>query len=258
MLNKSFGFIGGGRVVRIILNAMKNKEKMPADIYVSDSNVEVLNKLKNEFPQINISKENTRPAMCDYVFVSLHPPVMVQVLEEIKQVLNSNSVLISLAPKFTIAKISSILNGFNKIVRMIPNAPTYVNKGYNPVSYSNSIGTEVKKELENLFSLWGEFPEVEEKNLEAYAIITAMGPTYFWFQIKKLHELGLSFGLSEQELESGISSMMKGAVECFYKSGISCDSVIDLIPVKPMSEFEKSISDNYENTLTALFNKLKS
>ncbi len=257
MLNKSFGFIGGGRVVKILLNAMQNKGKMPAHIFVSDSNEEVLNKLKNEFPKINISKENTKPAKSDYVFISLHPPVMSQVLEEIKQVLNSNTVLISLAPKFTIAKISSILNGFNKIVRMIPNAPTYINKGYNPVSYSSSISSEEKKELGNLFSLWGEYPEVEEKNLEAYAIITAMGPTYFWFQIKKLHELGLSFGLSEQELESGISSMMKGAVECFYKSGISRDNVIDLIPVKPMSEFEKSISDNYEDTLTALFSKLK-
>jgi pyrroline-5-carboxylate reductase len=257
MLNKSIGFIGGGRVVRIILHAMKSKGKMPDDIYVSDSNEEVLNRLKNEFSQINISKENTKPAVCDYVFISLHPPVMTQVLEEIKQVLNPNSVLVSLAPKFTIAKISSHLNGFNKIVRMIPNAPTFINKGYNPVSYSNNISSEEKKELGDLFGLLGEYPEVNEKNLEAYAIITAMGPTYFWFQIKKLHELGLSFDLTEEDLASGISSMMKGAVECFYKSGISCDDVIDLIPVKPLAEFEKSISDNYENTLSALFNKLK-
>lgn len=257
MLNKSIGFIGGGRIVKIILNAMKNKNNMPTNIYVSDSNNEVLSKLKKEFPQITISKENSKPAMCDYVFISLHPPVIVQILEEIKETLNPNSILISLAPKFTITKIRSLLNGFNKIVRMIPNAPTFINKGFNPVSYSNSISAEEKKELEDLFGLWGVYPEVEEQNLEAYAIITAMGPTYFWFQLKKLHELGLSFGLHEEDLVDGVSSTIKGAVECFYNSQISRDEVMDLIPVKPLSEFEKSISDNYEQTLTALFNKLK-
>ena len=257
MTNKTFGFIGGGRVVRILLKAMSNKDMMPGTVIVSDTNDEVLNKLKNEFPGIRITKNNAEPAKCEYVFLSLHPPVIAQMLEEIKSHINPDAILISLAPKFTMEKISAVLNGFDRIARMIPNAPTYINKGYNPVAYSNGITVNEKNELNRLFDLWGGHPEVDEYDLEAYAIITAMGPTYLWFQIHRLHNLGLSFGLQEEELRKGIPAMVKGAIDTMYSSGLCCDDVIDLVPVKPMAVFEKTISDNYDETLTALFNKLK-
>jgi pyrroline-5-carboxylate reductase len=38
-----------------------------------------------------------------------------------------------------------------------------------------------------------------------------MGPTYFWYQLYELLELGRDFGLSDQELKSGLTAMMAGA-----------------------------------------------
>lgn len=257
MENKSFGFIGGGRVVRILLKALVNKGKVPNNVIVSDTNEEVLNKLQKEFPFVKTTIDNTESASCDYVFISLHPPVMIKALEEIKISIKPDAIVISLAPKLTIEKICALLNGFNKIVRMIPNAPTYINEGYNPVSYSKDISAKDKEELKELFELWGEAPEVEEYNLEGYAITTAMGPTYLWFQLSKLHELGKSFGLTEEELEKGIPAMVKGAIDTLYSSGLRSEDVIDLVPVKPLAEFEKTICENYNNSLTVLFNKLK-
>jgi pyrroline-5-carboxylate reductase len=257
MLNKSIGFIGGGRVVKIILNALNRKNSLPEEIIVSDVNEDALNNLKKDFPTIRITTINSEPASCDYVFVSLHPPVMAQVLEELKTSFNKEAILISLAPKLSIEKISSLLGGFNKIVRMIPNAPSFINKGYNPVCYSSSLTENDKEELEKLFSQLGEYPEVDEYNLEGYAIVTAMGPTYLWFQLRKLFELGRTFGLSEEELKVGITSMVNGAVETYFNTELSGDDVIDLVPVKPLKEFEDSINGYYEDSLTTLFKKLK-
>jgi pyrroline-5-carboxylate reductase len=78
---------------------------------------------------------------------------------------------------------------------MIPNAPSLIHKGYNPVVYSDLISTDEKTSLRELFGTWGEAPEVAEAKLEAYAILTAMGPTYFWFQWLKLQELGATSSL---------------------------------------------------------------
>ena len=44
-----------------------------------------------------------------------------------------------------------------------------------------------------------------EDKLEAYAILTAMGPTYFWFQWQELLQIGLSFGLDALEIETGLA-----------------------------------------------------
>jgi hypothetical protein len=56
---------------------------------------------------------------------------------------------------------------------------------------------------------------------------------------------------------TGITAMVKGAVDTLSNSGLSSKEVIDLVPVKPMAEFENSISENYNTALNAIFNKLK-
>ena len=83
--------------------------------------------------------------------------------------------------------------GTQRLVRMIPTAASYVNRGYNPVWMSAHINKTEKEQLLNFFKIFGSSPEVDEKKLEAYAILVAMGPTYLWSQIHELYELGLMY-----------------------------------------------------------------
>jgi len=256
-MNKSFGFIGGGRAARIILKAIGNKANLPENIIVSDLNDNTLDTIKKEFPSVKTTSQNREAAGCDYVFISLHPPVIAQVLEDIKTEISPGTVIISLAPKITIAKISSALNGHKNIVRMIPNAPAYVNDGFNPVTFGPEFQQDEKPQLTELFSKWGKAPETDEVKLEAYAVMTAMGPTYLWYQLRKLQELGLKFGLQENELQDGIQAMASGAVNVYFNAGLPPEEVIDLVPVKPMAEFEEPVKEFYDNALTAMYGKLK-
>ncbi len=252
MKNKTIGFIGGGRVTRIFLKALSNFNNLPESILVSDPSDEILARLKTEFPQISITNKNIEAAGQDYVFISLHPPVMADTLTEIKAGLKSDSIIISLAPKFSISKINSLLNGNGKVVRMIPNAPTIINNGYNPVAFSDSISFAERNELINFFSALGECPEVEEKKIEAYAILCAMGPTYFWFQLNELKNLSISFGLTEEDAREGIQKMMSGALDTMFNSGLTFEEVVDLVPVKPLADVENEIKEMYKQRLTAV------
>ena len=46
MKEKSIGFIGGGRVARIILGGLKKAGRMPVQIVASDTNLDLLYKAK--------------------------------------------------------------------------------------------------------------------------------------------------------------------------------------------------------------------
>jgi pyrroline-5-carboxylate reductase len=258
MSYKSMGFIGGGRITRIFLEALNRKKMLPATVVVSDTSMEVLQKLKARFPKVAISQgDNGKPAAQEIVFLALHPPAIGGSLGEIKASLKPGAVLVSLAPKFTVKALSEGLGGFNRIVRMIPNAPSVVNEGYNPVAFGPGITTKEKEDLSRLFKKLGDCPEVDEEKLEAYAIITAMGPTYLWFQLYELLELGKSFGLTDKQAWKGIKKMLKGALETIDESGLSPDEVMDLIPVKPLGEDEAAIRNAYRTKLTGLYQKLK-
>ena len=77
MVAKSIGFVGGGRVTRIMIGGWATSEKLPAEIVVSDSDEQVLNRLKEAHPQIDIVLNgNERAAAQGIVFLALHPPAI--------------------------------------------------------------------------------------------------------------------------------------------------------------------------------------
>jgi pyrroline-5-carboxylate reductase len=256
MKTKSLGFIGSGRVTRILLQAFKNKNAHFSLIVVSDPNKEVTANLKKAYPEIQI-KNASVAASQDIVFISLHPPVVMDTLELIKGSINSKTIVISLAPKITIAKISSKLNQSKDIARLIPNANSYINEGYNPVYFPPEFAAKEKQQILNLLSLLGNTFEVPEEKLESYAIMSAMLPTYFWFQWKELAEIGQKIGLTEKESNDSINDTLIASLNLMFKSGLTPLEVMDLIPVKPIGEHEVQITEIYSSKLLALFEKIK-
>jgi pyrroline-5-carboxylate reductase len=258
MENKSLGFIGAGRVTKIILQAFKNRNVSFKRICVIDTNNDVLIKLGKNFPGVTITSDDLRKVIQnDIIFIALHPPIITDILEKIKPFLNQKTVLVSLAPKITIEKISLKLDGFKNIARLIPNAPSVINEGYNPVCFSGGLSSGDKKLLMKIFNVLGKCIVVEEHKLEAYAIVTAMSPTYFWFQFSELSEIGKKIGLNEEECRTAISETIKSSVNTLFSSGMPAEEVIDLIPVKPISEHESEIKAIYNSKLIQLFEKIK-
>ena len=258
MLEKSFGFIGGGRVTRIILGGLVKKGLVPKDVFVSDPNEEVLNNLLKDFPFVKAEvNQNKKAAQADVVFLSLHPPVIASTIEEIKAELKSDAILFSLAPKITIAKFSELLNGFSKIVRVIPNSPSIIDEGFNPVAFSKEINDSEKEMILSFLKIFGDCPEVDEKKLEAYAVITAMGPTYFAFQINQLKNLAGEFGLTKEESGLGITKMLNGCLNILFNSELTPQQAMDLIPVKPIGDDEETIKNIFNTKLNAIYQKIR-
>ena len=255
--SNTFGFIGGGRVTYFLLNALQQKNMLPKKIIVADPSEEVRNKIERIAPKkITAVIENKNAAEMDVVFLAVHPPLIKEVVPEIKDKLKAETIFISLAPVVSIEKLSNLLGGFNRIIRMIPNAPSIIHQGYNPVAFGEGINNEEKLALFEVFKVWGEAPEVKERMLEAYAIITAMGPTYFWPQWVKLQQLGKTFGMSDNELKTAMPVMLKSAVDLLYGAELSTKEVMDLIPVYPLKDDEKTIQEIFEHKLNGLYKKL--
>ncbi len=259
MTDKTIGFIGGGRVARILLGGWQRAGQLPAHIVVSDTNAEVLLKLQAQFPTITVTPgDNLQPAAQELVFLGLHPPAVGSLLGQLQPALKPGALFISLAPKLSLARLAEGLGGFGRLARVIPNAPSIVNAGYNPVAFAPALTAADRAELLALLGGLGQCPEVAEEKLEAYALLTAMGPTYLWFQLYELQHIAESFGLTPQEVAVGLSEMATAAVKTLYAPGLAPADVMDLVPVKPLAEDEAAIKSFYHARLEALYKKLKS
>lgn len=257
MKQKSMGFIGGGRVVRVLLGGLQRAGAFPGDCVVADAKPEVLEALAQRFPGIRaVGADVAEPARQDLVFGALHPPVLGELLPAIGRNLRPDAIFVSLAPKLRLDRLAGGLGGFDRIARLIPNAPSIVQAGFNPISFSAALSSSEKAELFAQLGVLGECPEVPDEDLEAYAILTAMGPTYFWFQFEELVKLGRSFGLAPEAARPALSRMLHGAVDAFFASDLSATEVMDLIPVKPLEASESTVQEAFRSALTGLHGKL--
>jgi pyrroline-5-carboxylate reductase len=251
------GFVVGGRIVRIMLAGWRRAGRPLPRVVVSDTDATVLERLRAEFPFITATGDNRDAAKLATVFLALHPPAVAGALAEIKDSLPADAVLVSLAPKWTAGKIGEALGGFSRLARVIPNAPSIVNKGYNPVCFSMSLAASDRARVLALFAPLGACPEVPEEMLEAYAIVAAMGPTYLWYQLYQLVDLGCQFGLDRESAAAAVSAMLDGTRATMADAGLTPEGVMDLIPVKPLAPIESTVREAYGQTLTELYKKLK-
>jgi pyrroline-5-carboxylate reductase len=256
MKNRSIGFIGGGRVTKIMLHAFANKHMEFESITVCDTNAEVLEELKNEFPAIEVCNDPRKSAYREIVFIALHPPAIIETMKQATNSIGKNTIVISLAPKISIDKLSAVLNSDN-IIRMIPNATSFINKGYNPVCFAPEFPEHEKSDILRILRKMGYTFETDEEKLESYAIISAMLPTYFWFQWDEMEKIGVKMGLDSKETKDAIRETLLAATQLFYNPDLTHEEVMDLIPVKPVAEFEQSIRDCFNSKLLPLFEKIK-
>ena len=256
MKDRTVGFVGGGRITAIFLEALDGNGLDLARVTVSDTTPEVLAKRKERFAGITATADNNAAASCERVFLALHPPALKAALPELAGTLRPDAVVVSLAPVLTFEKLSALLGDFDRLARVIPNAPSVVGAGFNPVAFGAGLPVEPRAEIEALLDGLGAHPVVPEETLEAYAILAAMGPTYFWFQWQALRDLAGSFGLGAAEADTALRAMLEGATQTFFDPGRTYDEVADLVPVKPLAEAESQIRQTYDEKLGGLYRKL--
>lgn len=255
-MEKKIGFIGGGRVTMIMLQAFCNRNISFGNVVVSDPSSEALVKLRACYPLFRDADAATAASQ-DIVFIALHPPVIMDALESVKDKIQPDAIVISLAPKINLQKLEMKLGHARKLGRMIPNATSYINEGYNPVCFNGNFPSEDKRGLMELLGTLGKTFEVSEPKLESYAIMSAMLPTYFWFQWQELVKIGQKIGLSEDESRNSINETMHASLDLMFKSGLKPEEVMDLIPVKPIGENESEIKEIYNTRLIGLFEKIR-
>lgn len=255
-IGQTIGFLGGGRVTSILLSGLRRRSASFGPIVVAEPDPAARERLMTRFPDILVGEDVLTAARQEVVFVALHPPVLRKVLPAVAASVGPRSVVVSLAPVVRLEEVTRLLGGHERVARMIPNAPSMIGEGWNPLAFGAGVPAQDRDAMHGLFAWLGCAPEVPEERLEAYAILTAMGPTYFWFQMQEVLALAQSFGLGEEEARAGLAATMHGATRLLLESELPAEEVEDTIPVRPLAEEADAIREAYRRRLVPLHAKL--
>lgn len=130
---------------------------------------------------------------------SPHFPLTTQiVLREIKDVVTSDKLIVSIAAGVTISTIQSLLGSGVRVVRVMPNTPCLV--GETAAAYA--LGANATKAdgdvVNSLLSACGVAVPVKESMLDAVTGLSGSGPAYVYIMIEAMADGGVRMGLPRQ------------------------------------------------------------
>lgn len=255
-MRKSLGFIGGGKITKIMLKGFDNSKLKFKRVIVTDSNPIVFERLKNDFPFIH-SDSAAAAARQDIVFLTLEQNMLMDTLGLINNDFRDNAIVISTVPNINFAKLALRLPNVNKIARILPVSATYINEAFTPVSFSPGFPVTEKDDVLKLLGNLGKAIEVAEDKLTPYSSMAAVIPAYFWYQWKELINMGRELGLTENETVDFISESALSSLHLNHRSGLSDEQVIDLMPVNPLEDNEGEVREGYRKRLIDLYRKAR-
>jgi len=255
-MRKSLGFIGGGRITKLLLQGFNNRKVKFKRIVVTDVNNIALERLRNDFPFIKADSASVAASQ-DIVFLSMEQNMIMDTLGLLRNDFRNDPIIISLVPNINFAKLTLRLQSAEKLVRVLPGSATYINEGYTPVAFAPGFPEADKDDVLDLFGYMGKAIEVPEEKLETYSLMSAILPAYFWYQWKELINMGQEIGLTEQETLDYINESVMSSLHMNYRSGLSQEQIVDLMPVSPIEENEAEVREMHRNRLIALYRRMR-
>ncbi|HYM13699.1 MAG TPA: pyrroline-5-carboxylate reductase [Bryobacterales bacterium] len=189
------GNIGAALIGGILKTGVADREHLIATVRTAERAEELAAKYS-----ITVTAGGNRQAAeaADLIILAVKPSTQPHVLEEIRDVLREDQILISLAAAVPIALIEQLIGKRMPIFRAMPNIPVVVEEGATAVA-SNAAGTAAHRQLvENIFRAVGVVAFVEEDMMHAVTALSGSGPAYVYMVIEALTAGGLKMGLSRE------------------------------------------------------------
>lgn len=214
-----FGFIGVGNMGSAVLKACYKtfgKEEIVYYDSLEEKRSNISNLLKIEAEDSNTSVINKSK----YIILAIKPQYITSVLEEIKELVTANHVIISLAVGVSIESIKSILGHSTKVVRTMPNTPALISKGTTGVSFSSDVFKEDEKDIIDRFlSSFGEYEVFDEKLMNAVTCACGSSPAYVYMFIEALADSVVSYGIPRDKAYSMVANTVLGSAAMVLESG---------------------------------------
>ncbi len=192
---KKIGFIGCGKMAGAIIAGIKSSDcAKNLQLKGSEVNFEIAELAQNKLG-IEVLTDNRLLVMdSDIVFIATKPNLVRNILEEIKDEITPDKLVVSIAAGVSINTIESILPNV-RAIRVMPNTPALVKEGMFAAA-KNEYATEDDLEfVMDLLSSIGRVIEVEESQIDIVTAISGSGPAFFYKVIEDMACAGEKLGL---------------------------------------------------------------
>jgi len=227
---ESVGFLGAGQMATALARGWIAAGLFtPERCKASDPSPEARARFQKETGVAVTADNRTVVQNSEVVLLAVKPQMMPALANEIRFEMHEKHLIISIAAGVSIAKLTELLHGSHRLVRVMPNTPCLI--GCSAAAFASGPGATPADLVlvEHLFNAVGKAFALPEHLLDAVTGMSGSGPAYVYLMIEAMSDGGVRAGLPRDVATTLAAQTFLGAakmvLETKQHTGVLKDAV---------------------------------
>ncbi len=223
--NYKYGFIGAGNMGSAMISGiLEGGLAEKKDITFVTASSRSAKNIEDRFG-IEASKDAAFLASNSSVIIlAVKPKQLDDVLPEIRESLDADSIVISVAAGKSISDIDSALlsiavAGRLKVARAMPNTPAAVGEAMSAVCFNDRFEDTEKEEVLSVFRSFGKAEEVDEGLMDTVTGLSGSSPAFIYMLIEAMADEAVKCGMKREAAYTFAAQTVKGSADMVLKTG---------------------------------------
>ncbi|THD67658.1 pyrroline-5-carboxylate reductase [Robertkochia marina] len=217
--------IGSGNLGKSIISGLASSELFdPKNIMVADASPENLEIIKEQ-AGVSVTSNNVE-AIKDskWIILCIQPRILEIVLDEIKEHLRDDQILISTVTGVTTDEINEFVPN-NKVIRAMPNTAAIQQQSMSFICANNNDDEDVEF-VRKMFGTIGKAIIIEQRLMKPATVLGASGTAFFLRFLRALTQGGVQMGFHPHEAQEIVAQVAIGAAS-LIEDGTQAEVEVD-------------------------------
>lgn len=261
-------FLGTGKMATSIISVLSKAGHIEQNqIIATHHREEMIEKLRSEFPSIDVMKSNAKATkLADIIFLCVRPQQFKALLDEVQPDCTPDKIIVSIAAGIRVETLRRRLPSAKMIFHLHPSSLIFQLEKKFCVSFLTSV-PQYPNETQLIIDIFFPISEVliiEESQLDKYIVMLGCVPGYLALLWKYLFEIANELGIEQRMAFNLEKTIIMGIQHSVFEKAYSPEQIIDLIAtsggvtIAGIKDLEKSnLKQVLQSAVNASLQKLK-
>jgi pyrroline-5-carboxylate reductase len=220
-VGNKIGFIGCGKMGQAILTGLLSKRNIEKNLILVSAKTETtLIKVKELFGVQTTTNNKDIGRWADIIVIAVKPDLHKEVIEEIRTVISSNTIVVTIAAGITLQFLEQTFGRPVKGVRAMPNTPSLVGEGMTALCFHDLVLNDERERVSHIFESLGQVEVFAESLMDSVPAISGSSPAYVYMMIEALADGAVKQGIARDKAYRMAAQAVLGAAKMVLETNL--------------------------------------
>lgn len=224
------GFIGCGNMGSAMIGGILKKGIFQKEEIIVSNLTEEGARRSREKLEVAATLDNREVVRSTRLLVlAVKPQFYEEVLEEVKDLLTTEHMVVGIAPGKTLAWLEKKCGKPLKVVRLMPNTPAQVGEGMTGACINERVTEEDARQIREITDSFGRTEFVPERLMDAVGAVSGSSPAYVFMFVEAMADAAVALGMPRKQAYGFAAQAVLGSARMVLETGMHPGELKDMV-----------------------------